>query len=61
MTKDPAKPKASKKRKERAVDKVAQTEKDVAKARAEQEKAKRTKSMEVNSPFAWDGEPHQHT
>lgn len=44
------KPKASKKRKERAAEKVAQTEKVVAKAHAE--RAKKTKLVEVNSPRA---------
>ena len=47
---DPSKPKASRKRKERAAEKVAMTEKAVAKAQAEQ--AKRAKSVEVNSPRA---------
>lgn len=56
---DPSNPKP-KKRKERADDKVALTEKALAKARAEKEKgAKRTKtdiSVEVNSPRMESGE-----
>ena len=45
---DPSKPKASKKRKERAPEKVTQAEKVVAKAQAE--RAKKTRPVEVNSP-----------
>ncbi|XP_048497224.1 uncharacterized protein LOC125496009 [Beta vulgaris subsp. vulgaris] len=46
--KDPSKPKASEKRKERAAEKVAQTEKAVAKSQAE--RAKKAKSIKVNNP-----------
>ncbi|XP_048498688.2 uncharacterized protein LOC125496860 isoform X1 [Beta vulgaris subsp. vulgaris] len=45
---DPSKPKASKKRKERDPHKVAKSEKALAKA--QDEKAKKAKSVEVNSP-----------
>lgn len=58
---DPAKPKNTNKRKERAADKVAQTEKAVAKARAEREKAKSSKSIEVNYPSDQGKEPLQQT
>lgn len=47
---DPAKPKP-KKRNERSKDKVAQSEKALAKARAEKEAAKKAASIEVNSPW----------
>lgn len=57
LIQDPSKPKASKKRKEKAAEKVAQSEKAVAKARAEREKAKRAKSIEVNYPSARDRGP----
>ncbi|XP_057248943.1 uncharacterized protein LOC125495191 [Beta vulgaris subsp. vulgaris] len=46
--KDPSKPKASKKRKERAPEKVAMTKKALAKAQVE--RTKKAKSVEVNSP-----------
>lgn len=61
MIQDPSKPKASKKRKERAAEKVAHIEKVVVKACAEREKAKRAKSVEVNNPSARHGGPAQPT
>lgn len=57
QTQDHAKPKTSKKRKERVADKVAQTEKVVAKSWVKREKAKRAKSVEVNSPSNQDKDP----
>lgn len=56
-TQDPAKPK----RKERTTDKVAQTDKAVAKARAELKKIKRSKSIKVNNPSDQGKEPLKQT
>lgn len=55
---DPSKPKAFEKRKERAPYKVVETEKAVAKARAEWERAK---YVEVNNPSAKEGGPTKPT